>query len=134
VAEFFTAVERLELIFPEEDALLLLQNPGKLHKQLAQHHAGHSTDGLFANALDMLYFWLCQPRAALAFRQICAEFSPRQRELLLAGQEMLTREKELTRMLSDGFAGKEFARPLAFYLANYRHYLNVVKVLLGPAK
>ncbi len=130
ISSYFQAVENLELLYPEDEAAQLLDHPKRLLRSLDERKAHGIIRGIFAGALDMLYFRFCQPRAQLAFIKLLDQLSPDQQEQLLYGQEILKREKEVTRLLADGFAGKTFRGPLAFYLTNHPAYLEEIDKLL----
>jgi hypothetical protein len=52
---------------------------------------------------------------------------------LLRTQLVLTREHEISQMMVDGLLGRDFSRPLAFYLENRKEYLRKLSRICHPA-
>ena len=86
------------------------------------------------NALDLMYIWFYQPRAQDAFRQIARAMPEADRNVLARAQLVLTREREVSQMLVDGLLGRNFSRPLAFYLDKRKEYLRRLSRLCRPGK
>jgi hypothetical protein len=78
----------------------------------------------YINALDTMYIWMRQPQAITAMRMIMARLSPEERLQFMKSEEILKREKSISKMFLGGLVGKHFTRPLAFYLAYYHDYLK----------
>ncbi len=126
--QFFGVYAKLEMQFPEGDVYDLLDQP----KQWFEGSDRASRDLiriLIINALDLLYFWMYQPRARTAFKNLLAEMPPDERCVLIRAQKILTMEREISQMFIDGIAGRNFASALAFYLAQSREYLNAIEKL-----
>lgn len=124
IRNYFQEIEKIEMVFPEQEAAELFAEPKKLLRELKRSGNYSVVHGVFAGALDMMYFRYCQPRAQLAFKRLLEQMSDDQRKQLLLGQEVLKREKTVTRLLAEGFAGKTFRGPLSFYLDNHPAYLR----------
>ncbi|MDA8404988.1 MAG: hypothetical protein M0Z56_12475 [Desulfobacteraceae bacterium] len=124
--QFLDCYARLEILFPEADAYEILENPGKWLSE-----AGPETRDqiviLIINALDLLYFWMYQPRARTAFDSLLRRMEPDERRILVKAQSVLKMEREISQMFIDGIAGRNFSRPLAFYLNESQAYLQAVK-------
>jgi hypothetical protein len=126
LAELLEIYARLELLFPESPTLQILENPGKF-KRNANAEALDLEKIIMVHALDMLYFWMYQPRARSAFKQILGSVSEEERQILVTSQFTLLRQKEISQMLIDGVLGQDFARTLSFYLARCPEYLEAMK-------
>ena len=129
----FDCYTRLELLFPDEDALIKLAKPGGL--QGSGGVMGKEIERAFIiNALDLMYIWFYQPRAQDAFRQIARAMPEADRNVLARAQLVLTREREVSQMLVDGLLGRNFSRPLAFYLDKRKEYLRRLSRMCRPGK
>ena len=129
----FDCYTRLELLFPDEDALIKLAKPGGL--QGSGGVMGKEIERAFIiNALDLMYIWFYQPRAQDAFRQIARALPEADRNVLARAQLVLTREREVSQMLVDGLLGRNFSRPLAFYLDKRKEYLRRLSRMCRPGK
>ncbi len=125
LAELFDVYARLEMLFPEDQASDLLKSAAKNgHRRNAEIRDLEKI--VIVNALDMLYFWMYQPRAHTALRALIAGLSDEEREILLTSQALLQRKREVSLLLINGLVGKNFARPLAFYLDRSESYLNAI--------
>jgi hypothetical protein len=124
--QLFDIYAQLELLFPEAQALELLEAPEQLKRtRSAEVHDLEKI--VIINALDMLYFWMYQPRARSALSAIVKNLSDEEREILLTSQFTLAQEREISLMFVEGLVGKNFSRALAFYLSRSREYLEAVK-------
>ena len=133
LANVFDCYTRLELLFPDEDALIKLAKSGGL--QGSGGVMGKELERAFIiNALDLMYIWFYQPRAQDAFRQIARTMPEADRNVLARAQLVLTREREVSQMLVDGLLGRNFSRPLAFYLDKRKEYLRRLSRLCRPGK
>lgn len=79
---------------------------------------------VIVNALDLMYFWMYQPRARHTLKRMMRQMNAEEREILLLSQYVLQREREISQLFLDGLVGKNFSRALAFYLARWRNYLE----------
>ena len=118
----FDAFARLDLLFPEEDVLDVLQSP-KMFIETISYEARDLEKVLIVNALDLMYFWLYQPRAAKALESVTQNMSKEEWLIFLRSQYVLKRYREISQMFVDGLVGKNFSRALAFYLDRSDEYL-----------
>ncbi|MDR2574207.1 MAG: hypothetical protein LBC94_07710 [Desulfovibrio sp.] len=121
--ELFECYTRLELLFPQEDALVRLGRPGGLEDRGGER-ARELERSFIIHALDLMYIWFYQPRAQDALKQVMRALPAADRFTLLRTQLVLTREHEISQMLVDGLLGRNFSRPLAFYLERRMEYLR----------
>lgn len=133
LAEVFACYTRLELLFPQEDALVKMARPGGLQGRGGAE--GRELERAFIiNALDLMYFWYYQPRAQDAFRQIARTMPEADKNVLARSQLVLTREREISQMLVDGLLGRNFSRPLAFFLNKRKEYLRRLTRICRPGR
>ncbi len=130
LTELFNCVSRLEILLPEEDVIELLRRPKDFIKA-----AGKETEDLekaiIVNALDLMYFWMYQPRGRSTLKRLLATMTDEEKTIFVSSQLVLTRVQEVSQMLVDGLAGANFARPLAFYLARHDEYIDDMSRLTG---
>lgn len=122
---------RLELLFPEDDALALLAKPRILLEKLGSQHEDVKI-AIIINALDFMHFWLYQPRAQDVFNAIVRDMSEEERMILARSQLVLVQEREVSQLFVNGLVGKDFARALAFYLDKNEDYLRAMMKLCVP--
>ncbi len=126
--QFFDTYSRLELLFPDEDILELLQSPKKLIKTMGKE--ARDLEYIFLiNALDCMYFWLYQPRARRALLKIRTEMSQEEWQIFHRSQFALKRYQEISEMIVHGLIGKKFSKALSFYLGRYETYLDDLRRL-----
>jgi len=118
----FDAFARLDVLFPEEDVLDMLQSP-KMFIETISYEARDLEKVLIVNALDLMYFWLYQPRASKALEFISQDMTKEEWLIFLRSQYVLKRYREISQMFVDGLVGKNFSRALAFYLDRSDEYL-----------
>ena len=122
LSQMFTAFARLDVLFPEDDVLDLLQSPKALIAAI-----GDEADDLkrvfIVNALDLMYIWMYQPRARKALQQIVATMSAEEWLIFYRSQLVLKRQREISQVFVDGLVGRNFARALSFYLDRAETYL-----------
>ena len=123
LTELLEAYSKLELIFPDAGELSLLEEPEKLLKS-ANAEVRDLMTVIIINSLDMLYFWMYQPRARITLREMMGRFTPEERMIILLSQKLLEQEQHVSRMFVDGVLGRNFSRPLSFYLMRYEEYLH----------
>jgi len=126
--QFLDCYARLEILFPEADAYDILENPKKYLAE-ADPETSDQIMILIINSLDLLYFWMYQPRARTAFRSLLCRMEPNERRILIKAQSILKMEREISQMFIDGIAGRNFSKPLAFYLNESEAYLEAVEKL-----
>lgn len=67
----FSVFARLDVLFPEEDVLDMLQSPKNLIAAIGED-AQDLKKVFIVNALDLMYIWMYKPRACRALQQIVA--------------------------------------------------------------
>jgi len=122
MALLFALFARLELLFPEEDVLEILESP-KIFMETINYEARDLEKAFIVTALDLMYFWMYQPRARKALQEIVKDMSTEEWLILYRSQRILKRYKEISQIFVDGLVGKYFSRALAFYLERYEEYL-----------
>lgn len=127
----FDCYTRLELLFPQEDALIKLARPGGLQGR-GGTEARTLERALIVNALDLMFIWYYQPRAQDAFRQMVRGMTSADRTVLALSQLVLMREREVSQLMVDGLVGRNFARPLAFFLSKRKEYVKDIVHMCKP--
>jgi hypothetical protein len=122
MALLFALFARLELLFPEEDVLEMLESP-RIFMETINYEARDLEKAFIVTALDLMYFWMYQPRARKALQEIVKDMSTEEWLILYRSQRILKRYKEISQIFVDGLVGKYFSRALAFYLERYEEYL-----------
>ena len=125
IKRIFDCYTQLELLFPREDALICLARPGGLRGRGGEE-AQRLERILIICALDLMYFWFYQPRAQEAFRHKVRSMAEADRAVLLSAQLVLMREREVSQFLVDGLLGRNFSKPLAFFLDRRKEYLRLM--------
>ena len=128
LAQLFDCYSRLELLFPEEDVLELLARPKDLIKAV-ENEARDLENTIIINALDLMYFWMYQPRARTMLTGLVRDMSDEERTILARSQLVLTREREVSQLFVDGLVGRQFSKALAFYLDRHEEYLRAMEKL-----
>lgn len=124
-SQMFDTYSELELLFPERPVLEQLE-ASDYEKTMIKSDAEDLERIIIICSLDMLYLWMYQPRARSAFKQMLREISYEERNTLLRAQFILQRQREISLMLINGILGKNFSRPLSFYLQHYSSYLKTL--------
>ena len=122
ISQLFSVFSRLDLMFPEEDVLDILLSP-KIMMETLNYEAREQERYLIVNALDLMYFWMYQPRARKAMETIFDKMSQEEWLIFYRSQLVLKRYKEISQVFVDGLVGKNFSKALSFYLANADLYL-----------
>jgi hypothetical protein len=128
LAQLFDTFQKLELRFPQEDVLALLESPKQFMLTMSYEDKGLENI-IIVNALDLLYFWMYQPRARTVLERQLQEMSVEERKVFLLSQYVLLREREISQLFLDGLVGKNFAKALSFYLETSREYLEDIQAL-----
>lgn len=125
----------LEVLYPEVKTFNVLETPAE-EKNKAKPEGVDLEQVIMLHALDLLYFWMYQPRARSAFSRFVDSLSEDERHILVTSQFTLQRHREISQLFIDGIFGNNFPKPLAFYLARYPEYLASIKELglKEPAK
>jgi len=125
LAQVYDVYGRLETTFPEQDVLVLLEQPKELFRILLEKNPNLHKD-MVINSLDLLYFWMYQPRAQVVLIQKLKSMTPDEKQFLLQSQNVLKRKRAVSEMLLDGLVGKRFELALAFYLSFADPYLQAL--------
>ena len=128
ISQLFAVFSRLDLQFPEEDVLEMLASP-KMVMQTLNYEARDAERLTIVNALDLMYFWMYQPRARKALETLCKNMSQEEWLIFYRSQLVLKRHREISQVFVDGLVGKNFAKALAFYLDRSEDYLKDLKRL-----
>jgi hypothetical protein len=126
LSELLAIYAQLELLFPEASAYELLE-PSKRMRQRVNREARDLEKIITIHALDLLYFWMYQPRARSALDRLLKNINEEERHLLITSQLTLLRQRDISQMFIDGVLGDDFARALSFYLSRYPEYLEAMK-------
>jgi hypothetical protein len=129
LSELLAIYAQLELLYPEAKAYNLLA-PSERMRQRTNHEARDLEKVVTIHALDLLYFWMYQPRARSALDRLLKNINEEERHLLITSQLTLLRQRDISQMFIDGVLGDDFARALSFYLSRYPEYLEVMKAYL----
>lgn len=128
LAQLFDVFSRLDVLFPEEDVLDLLERPQNMMSVI--HQNGQGLEKIFiVNALDLMYIWMYQPRAAKALQQTVVAMSREEWLIFYRSQLILKHTREISQMFVDGLVGKNFAKALSFYLDRSESYLRDMEQL-----
>ncbi|WP_319762705.1 hypothetical protein [Maridesulfovibrio sp.] len=122
IAQLFSVFSKLDLIFPEEDVLEMLQAP-KIMMRTLNKEARDLEKLIIVNALDLMYFWFYQPRSRKALSIIRQSMSREEWLIFYRSQLILKRHKEISQVFVDGLVGKNFSKALSFYLDQSPQYL-----------
>ena len=123
LAQMFETYASLELLFPDVKTLELLKLPERLTAAQSGEVQGFKKI-MIIDALDLLYFWMYQPRARSAFRLLIRGLSDEERQILMDYQSILTRKRDVTLLFVEGLVGRNFSKALAFYLDHFQEYLD----------
>ncbi len=126
--QLYAAHAQIEQAYPDADALRLLESPKTLISDLRERRTDLEKI-VIVNALDFLYFWMHQPQARPVLARTMRGMTMEERRIFLLSQDVLLREKEISRLFIDGLVGRNFAPALAFYLNNARRYLADMRAL-----
>jgi hypothetical protein len=127
--QLFDIYAQLELLYPDVQTFAVLEHSDRL-KDRASSEARDLEKIIMIHALDLLYFWMYQPRARTALQQFVHTLSEDERHILASSQFTLHRHREISQMFIDGILGSSFPRPLSFYLSRHAEYLEAIKSLV----
>lgn len=124
--QVFDTYARLELLYPEKDVLLMLALPTET---IPTNSSGAKDleKILIINALDLMYFWMYQPRAQYILRERLKRLSAEERKILLHAQFVLRRREDVVRMFHEGLIGRNYRRALTFYEERHQEYLYAME-------
>ncbi len=129
-AQLFGAYSQLELLFPETDVLDMLASPKAFIRKL-DATARNLEKIIITNALDLMYFWMYQPRARNVLRKMLRSMSGEEIQILVRSQDILKRQREISKLFIYGMLGKNFSRALSFYLDRSEEYITAINRLAG---
>ena len=121
--QVFDTYAQLELQHPQEEILSVLESSERLVCAVSRKEESLNL-AVIVNALDLMYFWMYQPRARHTLKRMMRQMNAEERKIFLLSQLVLQREREISQLFLDGLVGKNFSRALAFYLARWRNYLD----------
>lgn len=128
IKQILDTYTELEILLPEAQAMEYLQNPEKIRSVPAD--AQDMAKRMYVPALDLLYFWMYQPRARNAFKTLMEELSPDESRIVLQAQTVLHQQRPISQLFIDGILGQGFSKPLAFYLDQSPAYLAAIEALI----
>jgi hypothetical protein len=123
LADLLDAHGRLETLFPDQDVLEMLESPKEFLRTVARE-AREIEVRQIINALDLMYFWMLQPRARPVFKRLLDAATPEERRIILRTQRLLERQRAVSELFLDNLVGKNFSQALAFYLGKAPAYLK----------
>jgi hypothetical protein len=121
----FDTYGRLEALQPELNVWATLETIGK-NRIDANADTRDLEKLIVIGALDLLYFWMYQPRARTALKYLFKTLSKEEKRILVGCQAILNREREISQMFIDGVVGINFSRGLSFYLQCAPGYLKAM--------
>lgn len=128
LAQLHDAYTQLELLFPETDVLEMLKTPKEFIKEVTTK-TKKLEKIIIINALDLMYFWMYQPRARSVLRQKMRSMSTEEIQILARSQYVLQRQREISKFFVNGLIGKNFSRALSFYLDRSEEYIKAINKL-----
>ena len=130
MGQIFETYARLGLLFPETNTTEILKSPEKLNVA----KSGEIRDLekiIIIFSLDLLYFWMYQPRAGSALKLIMKSLTREERRILVGSQQILGQQQKISLLIIAGLLGKNFSRALSFYLDRFQGYLEALKKMAG---
>ncbi|NCC25342.1 MAG: hypothetical protein EOM25_09115 [Deltaproteobacteria bacterium] len=124
----FDAYTTLELLFPETSVLAMVESPQQLMCILNTEEQGLEKI-IIIHSLDLLYFWMYQPRARSVLKKILKTMAEEDRQVFIRSQGILMRHRDISQMFVDGIVGKNFSKALSFYLDRSAEYLDAMQKL-----
>jgi hypothetical protein len=127
--ELLDIYSQLELCYPDVESGMVLEHTAQAQAK-ACAEARDLEKIIMIHALDLLYFWMYQPRAQGALIEFLHTLSEDERHILVSSQFVLLRHREVSQLFIDGMLGKNFPKPLSFYLSRHEEYLHAIKGLV----
>jgi hypothetical protein len=127
--ELLEIYARLELCYPDVESGRVLEYTSRDQAQ-ACAEARDLEKIIMIHALDLLYFWMYLPRARGALIDFLSTLSEDERHIMVSSQFVLLRHREVSQLFIDGMLGKNFPKPLSFYLSRHEEYLEAIKRLV----
>ncbi|MBU2512640.1 hypothetical protein KJ966_14990 [bacterium] len=128
LADLIDVYAQLEVMFPEVQTTEILNQPCRSSEK-TKTEVSDLEQIIMVHALDLLYFWMYQPRASTALVKLLETISEDEHEIFITSQLVLERDREICQLMIDGILGKDFAKALAFYLSRSTEYLRFIKDL-----
>ncbi|MBN2723108.1 MAG: hypothetical protein JXR95_03445 [Deltaproteobacteria bacterium] len=125
----YKAYSRLEVVFPSRNVNKLMTDPEKLSEILMKKDPV-LLKNMVINSLDLLYFWMYQPRAEYAFRKKLKNMNENELVSLIGFLNILRCKKMISSMILDGLTGKKFEKPLAFFLSRSDEFLSDAETII----
>ncbi|MCD4742682.1 MAG: hypothetical protein K8R67_09445, partial [Desulfobacteraceae bacterium] len=127
-SDLFDTYAKLELLFPETEELKILKKPDALFNN-RNSEVRDLAVMIIINSLDLFYFWMYLPRAKTVMIDMVSQLTPEEKTIFLQSQKMLEHEQHISRLFVDGILGRNFSRPLSFYLTTYQNYLDSIGII-----
>ncbi|HSO19517.1 MAG TPA: hypothetical protein VLT88_08675, partial [Desulfosarcina sp.] len=125
LTQLFNTYGSLEALLPELNVWETLDGIGT--DRLASNADAKDLEKLIVvGALDLLYFWMYQPRARTTLKYLAKTLSDEEKRILVGCQAILKREREISQMFIDGAVGMNFSKGLSFYLQSAPAYLRTM--------
>jgi hypothetical protein len=121
----------LEILFPETDLEAFFKAHDQFEAGLGDKDIKSLDQIMIVNALDLLYFWMYQPRARDVFRKLIKTMTSEEKRVLLRCHYLLACHRKISLMFVDGIIGKQFSKGLSFYLSRSEGYIREVMRLAG---
>lgn len=130
--QLFNVYTELELLFPEQHiANTVISSDQLFHTQKSEAYELRKI--LMINALDLLYFWMYQPRARSALKKIIKSMSEEEQAIFIQSQFILLQYKDISQLFIDGIVGRNFMKALAFYLNRSEEYLSDIQKIVNTS-
>jgi len=130
LSQLFDTYAKLEVLLPQVRVLDALRSVEDT-KYRSFSDARDLKKLITLHCLDLVYFWMYQPRARVAFKTILLTLSDEEHRILLQSQNLLKNEREIGQMFLDGLIGSNFSRGLSFYLDRTGEYLKTVEKMVA---
>jgi hypothetical protein len=130
LAQLFDTYAKLEVLLPQVRVLEALRSVEDT-KYSSFSDARDLKKLIILHCLDLVYFWMYQPRARVAFKTILLTLSDEEHRILLQSQNLLKNQREIGQMFLDGLIGSNFSRGLSFYLDRSGEYLKTVEKMVA---
>jgi hypothetical protein len=130
-SDLFDTYAKLEMLFPETEELKILEKPEALF-------AGRNAEAkdlavmVIIHSLDLFYFWMYLPRGRMTIVEMVSQLTPEEKTIFFQAQKLLEHEQFISRLFVDGILGRNFSRPLSFYLTTYQKYLRSIEKIHFP--
>jgi hypothetical protein len=128
--QILNTYSELEMLLPEAGVMEFLLNPETSNRSIPAD-ARDLAKGMYIHALDLLYFWMYQPRSRLAMRNLLKSMSPDESRIVLRTQAVLKHQRPISLLFIEGVLGHGFPKPLAFYLSQSGPYLEAVHKMIS---